>query len=183
QFSATGGRLDTMCGIVGYVGNREVVPLLMDGLRRMEYRGYDSAGVVTVLDGDFSTCKAEGKLDRLKEKLEKHPLAGRYGLGHTRWATHGAPTERNAHPVVDSRRRVALIHNGIIENFLPLKKRLIAEGWTFHSDTDTEVVANLISSYLDGDLRAAVARAVAELEGIYAFAAATTESDEEDGQE
>jgi len=169
-----------MCGIVGYVGQREVVPLLMDGLRRLEYRGYDSAGVVTVEDGEFQTAKAEGKLDRLKEKLEKHPLSGHYGLGHTRWATHGAPSERNAHPVVDSRQRLALIHNGIIENFLPLKKRLLAEGWTFTSDTDTEVVANLISSYLDGDLRAAVARALAELEGMYAFAVVSTETD---GQE
>src|SRR4051812_35247729 len=165
-----------MCGIVGYVGQREVVPLLMDGLRRMEYRGYDSAGVVAVQGGEVPTVKAEGKLDRLKEKLEKHPLTGHYGLGHTRWATHGAPSERNAHPVVDSRRRLALIHNGIIENFLPLKKRLIAEGWTFSSDTDTEVVANLISSYLDGDLRAAVARAVKELEGMYAFAVVSTET-------
>ncbi|HEX9668919.1 MAG TPA: isomerizing glutamine--fructose-6-phosphate transaminase, partial [Thermoanaerobaculia bacterium] len=169
-----------MCGIVGYVGTREVVPLLIDGLSRLEYRGYDSAGVVTVDDGDLLTVKAEGKLERLKEKLRQQPLAGRYGLGHTRWATHGPPSERNAHPVVDSRRRLALIHNGIIENFLPLKQRLQAEGWTFTSDTDTEVVANLISSYLDGDLRAAVARAARELEGMYAFAAVTVESD---GQE
>jgi glucosamine--fructose-6-phosphate aminotransferase (isomerizing) len=169
-----------MCGIVGYVGQREVVPLLMDGLRRLEYRGYDSAGVVAVLDGELQTAKAEGKLDRLKEKLEKHPMAGQYGLGHTRWATHGPPSERNAHPMVDSRQRLALIHNGIIENFLPLKRRLIAEGWTFNSDTDTEVVANLISSYLDGDLRAAVARAVRELEGMYAFAVVTVETE---GQE
>jgi glucosamine--fructose-6-phosphate aminotransferase (isomerizing) len=169
-----------MCGIVGYVGEREVVPLLMDGLRRLEYRGYDSAGVVAVRDGSLQTLKAEGKLDRLKEKLEKQPLSGRYGLGHTRWATHGPPSERNAHPMVDSRRRLALIHNGIIENFLPLKKRLIAEGWTFNSDTDTEVVANLISSYLDGDLHAAVARAVRELEGMYAFAVVTVETE---GQE
>jgi glucosamine--fructose-6-phosphate aminotransferase (isomerizing) len=171
-----------MCGIVGYVGNREVVPLLMDGLRRLEYRGYDSAGVVAVLDGEFQTAKAEGKLDRLKEKLEKQPLTGRYGLGHTRWATHGPPSERNAHPMVDSRRRVALIHNGIIENFLPLKKRLMAEGWTFTSDTDTEVIANLISSYLDQehDLRHAVARACREMEGMYAFAAVTTESEDQE---
>jgi len=169
-----------MCGIVGYVGQREVVPLLMDGLRRLEYRGYDSAGVVAVQEGAFQTVKAEGKLDRLKEKLEKHPLTGCYGLGHTRWATHGPPSERNAHPMVDSRGRLALIHNGIIENFLPLKKRLIAEGWTFKSDTDTEVVANLISSYLDGDLRAAVSRAVKELEGMYAFAVVSIETE---GQE
>jgi glucosamine--fructose-6-phosphate aminotransferase (isomerizing) len=169
-----------MCGIVGYVGQREVVPLLMDGLRRLEYRGYDSAGVVAVRDGEFQTVKAEGKLDRLKEKLEKQPLTGRYGLGHTRWATHGPPSERNAHPMVDARRRLALIHNGIIENFLPLKKRLMADGWTFTSDTDTEVVANLISSYLDGDLRAAVAKAVKELEGMYAFAVVSVETE---GQE
>src|SRR5262245_32279906 len=166
-----------MCGIVGYVGQREVVPLLMDGLRRLEYRGYDSAGVVAVRDGDFQTVKAEGKLDNLREKLEQQPLSGRYGLGHTRWATHGPPSERNAHPMVDSRRRLALIHNGIIENYLPLKKRLMAAGWTFSSDTDTEVVANLISSYLDGgDLRSAVARAVRELEGMYAFAVVTSET-------
>jgi glucosamine--fructose-6-phosphate aminotransferase (isomerizing) len=159
-----------MCGIVGYVGQREVVPLLMDGLRRLEYRGYDSAGVVVVAGGELRTLKAEGKLERLREKLAHQPLPGHYGLGHTRWATHGPPSERNAHPMVDSRHRVALIHNGIIENFLPLKRRLLAEGWTFNSDTDTEVVANLISSYLDGSLREAVARACAELEGMYAFA-------------
>jgi glucosamine--fructose-6-phosphate aminotransferase (isomerizing) len=172
-----------MCGIVGYVGEREVVPLLMDGLRRLEYRGYDSAGVVAIDGGALATVRAEGKLDRLKEKLEKHPLAGHYGLGHTRWATHGPPSERNAHPMVDARGRLALIHNGIIENFLPLKKRLISEGWTFKSDTDTEVVANLISSYLgssngtSADLRSAVARAVKELEGMYAFAVVTVEGD------
>src|ERR1700710_1884724 len=117
-----------MCGIVGYVGQREVVPLLMDGLRRLEYRGYDSAGVVAGQDGAFQTARAEAKLDRLKEKLEKHPLTGCYGLGHTRWATHGPPSERNAHPMVDSRGRLAPIHHGSIENFLPLQKRLITEG-------------------------------------------------------
>jgi glucosamine--fructose-6-phosphate aminotransferase (isomerizing) len=161
-----------MCGIVGYVGQRDVVPLLMDGLHRLEYRGYDSAGVVAVAGGELRTLKAEGKLERLREKLAQQPLPGHYGLGHTRWATHGPPSERNAHPMVDSRQRLALIHNGIIENFLPLKKRLLAEGWTFRSDTDTEVVANLISSYLDGSgsLRQAVARACAELQGMYAFA-------------
>ena len=167
-----------MCGIVGYVGQREVVPLLMEGLRRLEYRGYDSAGVVAVDGAELRTLKAEGKLDRLREKLVHQPLPGHYGLGHTRWATHGPPSERNAHPMVDARRRVALIHNGIIENFLPLKRRLLAEGWTFSSDTDTEVVANLISSYLDGSLRDAVARACAELEGMYAFAVVAADPSE-----
>jgi glucosamine--fructose-6-phosphate aminotransferase (isomerizing) len=163
-----------MCGIVGYLGERDVVPLLVEGLRRMEYRGYDSAGVVVVENGHLEAVKAEGKLDRLVEKLRGHHLVGRYGLGHTRWATHGAPSERNAHPVLDARRRLALIHNGIIENFLELKRRLAAEGVEFTSDTDTEVVANLISSYLDaagGDLRQAVDRARRELTGMYAFAA------------
>ncbi len=164
-----------MCGIVGYVGHRDVVPLLMDGLARLEYRGYDSAGVVAVHEGRFETAKAEGKLGRLREKLETEPVKGLYGLGHTRWATHGPPSERNAHPMVDSKQRIALIHNGIIENFLPLKRRLIAEGWTFTSDTDTEVLANLISSYLDGvSLESAVARASREAEGMYAFAVVST---------
>ena len=165
-----------MCGIVGYLGEREVVPLLLDGLRRLEYRGYDSAGVVVVRDGELAAVKAEGKLDRLVEKLEHHRLSGRWGLGHTRWATHGAPSERNAHPVLDAKRRIALIHNGIVENFLPLKRRLQGEGWSFTSDTDTEVVANLISSYLDGDLAAAVERARRELEGLYAFAVVSAQS-------
>jgi len=166
-----------MCGIVGYLGEQEVVPLLIDGLRRLEYRGYDSAGVVVVDGGELDTVKAEGKLDRLVEKLANgHRPAGSYGLGHTRWATHGAPSERNAHPMLDSRGRVALIHNGIIENFLVLKRRLEKEGWSFVSDTDTEVVANLISSYLDAGLKEAVTRATAELEGMYAFAAVSTAS-------
>ena len=167
-----------MCGIVGYVGHREAVPLLLDGLKRLEYRGYDSAGVVVSRNGDLSTVKAQGKLGQLVDKLSDRQLAGSCGLGHTRWATHGAPSERNAHPMVDARERLALIHNGIIENFLPLKERLIAEGWEFSSDTDTEVVANLISSYLEGDLRQAVARALAELEGMFAFAAVSVESAE-----
>src|SRR5512135_3248137 len=115
-----------MCGIVGYLGEREVVPLIVEGLRRMEYRGYDSAGVVVVRDGELEAVKAEGKLDRLVERLARQPLSGSYGLGHTRWATHGAPSERNAHPVLDAKRRLAIIHNGIVENFLELKRRLLA---------------------------------------------------------
>ncbi|MCB1055560.1 MAG: glutamine--fructose-6-phosphate transaminase (isomerizing), partial [Acidobacteria bacterium] len=169
-----------MCGIVGYVGHREVVPLLIDGLRKLEYRGYDSAGVVAVDGGHFEFAKAEGKLGRLVTKLESEPVSGRYGLGHTRWATHGVPSERNAHPMFDARRRLAVIHNGIIENFLEIKHRLQKDGWEFHSDTDTEVVANLISSYLDGDLETAVRSAVAELEGMYAIAVVSKESEGEE---
>ena len=175
-----------MCGIVGYVGPREVVPLLLDGLKRLEYRGYDSAGVVARTDGTFESARAEGKLERLVAKLEDRPVAGSYGLGHTRWATHGVPSERNAHPMFDAKRRVAVIHNGIIENFLSLKRRLQKDGWTFQSDTDTEVVSNLISSYLDDEtaravpaeerLRRAVERTAAELEGMYAIAVVSTQS-------
>ena len=174
-----------MCGIVGYVGHREVVPLLIDGLKKLEYRGYDSAGIVVVRDGKLDTVKAEGKLERLKDSLEARPIAGSHGLGHTRWATHGPPLERNAHPIVDSKSRIALIHNGIIENFLDIKQRLLDQGWSFTSDTDTEVVANLISSYLGGepgcvDLRAAVTRACGELVGMYAFAAVARDSGQQE---
>jgi glucosamine--fructose-6-phosphate aminotransferase (isomerizing) len=163
-----------MCGIVGYVGEREVVPILLDGLRRLEYRGYDSAGLAVVDRGRLNAVRAAGKLDRLVEKLDGTRPAGAFGLGHTRWATHGAPTLRNAHPLIDSKNRVALIHNGIIENFLEIKQRLHAEGWEFASDTDTEVIANLVSSYLEDDLREAVARSVAELEGLFAIAVIST---------
>jgi glucosamine--fructose-6-phosphate aminotransferase (isomerizing) len=157
-----------------------VVPLLLEGLRRLEYRGYDSAGVAVVEAGKLSRERAEGKLDRLVEKLARQSLSGRFGVAHTRWATHGKPTERNAHPVTDSRGRIAIIHNGIIENFLPIKRRLQAEGWTFATDTDTEVIANLVSSYYNGDLAAAVRRAVSELEGMYACALISADSAEEE---
>ncbi|MEO7973680.1 MAG: glutamine--fructose-6-phosphate transaminase (isomerizing), partial [Thermoanaerobaculia bacterium] len=170
-----------MCGIVGYVGPREVVPLLIAGLRRLEYRGYDSAGVAVVCDGALETRRAEGKLDRLVERLAEQPVSGSYGVAHTRWATHGKPTERNAHPVVDSKNRIAIIHNGIIENFLAIKRRLMGEGWTFATDTDTEVIANLVSSYYTGDLAAAVKRAVGELEGMYACALIGTGGTDADG--
>ncbi len=168
-----------MCGIVGYLGSQEVVPLLLDGLRRLEYRGYDSAGVAVLENGSLETVRAEGKLDRLVEKLAGRTIPGTYGLGHTRWATHGVPSERNAHPMVDSRGRVAVIHNGIIENFLELKQRLLGEGWSFASETDTEVAANLISHYLDSSLKDAVTRAARELEGMYALAVVSTVGERE----
>src|SRR5512132_3313073 len=113
-----------MCGIIGYIGEREVVPVLLDGLKRLEYRGYDSAGVAVVNGHGLQTARAEGKLDELVHKVQDHPLHGSFGLGHTRWATHGRPSERNAHPIVDARGRVAVIHNGIIENYAALKARL-----------------------------------------------------------
>ena len=167
-----------MCGIVGYLGPREAVPLILDGLRRLEYRGYDSAGVVALENGAMRTVRAKGKLDRLVEKLGAEPLSGAYGLGHTRWATHGVPSERNAHPLADSKGRLALIHNGIIENFLGLKEELRDEGWEFVSDTDTEVIVNLVSSYYDGDLRQAVEKTVERLEGMYAIAVVAVGSEE-----
>ncbi len=169
-----------MCGIVGYVGPREVVPLLLEGLRRLEYRGYDSAGVAVVAGRTLERQRAEGKLDRLFEKLARQPISGRYGVAHTRWATHGRPIERNAHPVVDARGRIAIIHNGIVENFLPIKRRLQAAGWTFTTDTDTEVIVNLVSSLYDGDLAAAVRNAVGELEGMYACALVAADSAEDE---
>jgi glucosamine--fructose-6-phosphate aminotransferase (isomerizing) len=172
-----------MCGIVGYVGPREVVPLLLDGLKRLEYRGYDSAGVAVVDGGGLHTARAEGKLDELVKKVAESPLRGSFGLGHTRWATHGRPSERNAHPIVDTRGRVAVIHNGIIENFGELKSELKADGWTFSTDTDTEVIANLVSRELDRqpDLLAAVEAARERLRGHYAFAVIRGDGDASNG--
>ncbi len=171
-----------MCGIVGYVGAREPVPLLLEGLKLLEYRGYDSAGVAVVSNGHIEVARAPGKLQELLAKLERQPLAGRYGLGHTRWATHGRPSERNAHPMLDSRGRVAVIHNGIIENFAELRDELRAAGWTFGSETDTEVVANLVSAELDSapDLAAAVRAATRRLAGNYAFAAVTAPASDDE---
>jgi glucosamine--fructose-6-phosphate aminotransferase (isomerizing) len=162
-----------MCGIVGYVGNKQVVPLIIDGLRKLEYRGYDSAGIA-VVDGEhhLSLRRAEGKLRNLEEAIRLHPLDGNYGIGHTRWATHGRPTEENAHPHRDQSGKVVVVHNGIIENYLPLKERLAANGSTFKTETDTEVVAHLIGHYKDTQnlsLELAVRKAVQELKGIFAL--------------
>ena len=134
-----------MCGIVGIVGTRPVADRLVDALKRLEYRGYDSAGVATIVGGKLERRRAEGKLVNLEKRLEADPLAGDIGIAHTRWATHGAPTEANAHPhFVDG---VAVVHNGIIENFSELKDELTAEGATFTTQTDTEVVAQLLAKY------------------------------------
>jgi glutamine---fructose-6-phosphate transaminase (isomerizing) len=158
-----------MCGIVGYVGPDEALPIVLEGLRRLEYRGYDSAGVA-ILDGGLQVVKKAGKLDALdKELAENGSPSGRLGVGHTRWATHGQPTDRNAHPHVDCRGRISVIHNGIIENFHALKERLEADGHEFASDTDTEVVAHLVEERYQGDLAEAVRSAVRELEGAYAL--------------
>ena len=160
-----------MCGIMGYVGRQDAAPIIIDGLRRLEYRGYDSAGVA-VHDGTrLSVTKAEGKLARLAAVLEAHPLAGTFGIGHTRWATHGVPSDRNAHPHTDPDGEIVVVHNGIIENFLALKEALAAEGAEFASETDTEVLAHLIAHEYDGDLLEAVRRAVGRAQGAYALVA------------
>jgi glutamine---fructose-6-phosphate transaminase (isomerizing) len=158
-----------MCGIVGYVGGRDAVPVILEGLRRLEYRGYDSAGIAVVKDGAVVRRRSAGKLVNLAASLEREPLAGDFGLGHTRWATHGRPTEENAHPHQDCSGRIVVVHNGIIENHLALKARLSAEGHRFVTQTDTEVVAHLVESLYQGSLEAAVRAALAQVEGVYAL--------------
>src|SRR5215831_21637 len=158
-----------MCGIVGYVGKKEVVPVIIDGLRRLEYRGYDSAGIAVVCDEGLQVRRAEGKLRNLEEAIRQKPLTGTYGLGHTRWATHGRPTEENAHPHRDCKGRIVVAHNGIIENYLSLKRKLIEEGHKFTTETDTEVIAHLIEKHFSGNLEQAVVKTLAQLKGLFAF--------------
>ena len=150
-----------MCGIIGYVGEKPVVPVLIDGLRRLEYRGYDSAGVALVRNGDIEVRRSAGKLARLEETIADHPVDGDYGLGHTRWATHGRPTEENAHPHRDCTGRIVVVHNGIIENYLQLKHELEQQGHRFKTETDTEVIAHLVEREMrDDGLEQAVRRAL-----------------------
>jgi glucosamine--fructose-6-phosphate aminotransferase (isomerizing) len=159
-----------MCGIVGYIGSKQVVPVLVEGLRRLEYRGYDSAGVAVVRDGRIDVRRSAGKLARLEEALAGAPLAGDYGVGHTRWATHGRPTEENAHPHRDCTGRLVVVHNGIIENYLELKRELQQQGHTFVTETDTEVVAHLVEREMGDDgLEHAVRRALLSLRGLFAL--------------
>ena len=169
-----------MCGIIGYIGDKQVVPILIDGLRRLEYRGYDSAGVAVVRDGAIELRRSAGKLSRLEEALAINPLEGEYGIGHTRWATHGRPTEENAHPHRDCTGQIVVVHNGIIENYLDLKRQLQQEGHRFVTETDTEIVAHLVeremrrpasaASGLEHDgLENAVRRALLYLRGLFAL--------------
>ena len=159
-----------MCGIIGILGQAQVAPLLLDGLRRLEYRGYDSAGVATLVNGKIERRRAEGKLANLAGLLEAEPVAGTIGIGHTRWATHGQPTEANAHP--HTNQRVALVHNGIIENFQELRTELEAAGHVFETETDTEVVVHMLTDYLDRQLspEEATGKTLARLEGAFALA-------------
>jgi glutamine---fructose-6-phosphate transaminase (isomerizing) len=169
-----------VCGIVGYIGRRDSVPIILDALRRLEYRGYDSAGIAVIdATGGLAGSKAEGKLSRLAERLANgNPLSGAVGVGHTRWATHGAPSDANAHPHLDCRGKIAVVHNGIIENYAALRARLIERGHVFTSQTDTEVLAHLIELHYDGDLEAAVRRTVHEVRGAYALGVISSDDPE-----
>jgi glucosamine--fructose-6-phosphate aminotransferase (isomerizing) len=159
-----------MCGIIGIIGRENVTEYMVEALKRLEYRGYDSAGVATIHDGKISRCRAEGKIKNLEKALEANPIAGTIGIGHTRWATHGVPTEKNAHP--HATQKVAVVHNGIIENYLELRAELEGKGYKFNSDTDTEVIPQLITFYLDSGIEAieACKLAVRRLHGAYAIA-------------
>jgi glutamine---fructose-6-phosphate transaminase (isomerizing) len=159
-----------MCGIIGYIGSKQVVPVLIDGLRRLEYRGYDSAGVAVVRGGAIDLRRSAGKLARLEEVIATTPIEGEYGIGHTRWATHGRPTEENAHPHRDCTGRIVVVHNGIIENYLDLKQQLQSEGHKFVTETDTEIVAHLVEREMKDDgLENAVRRALLSLRGLFAL--------------
>ncbi len=159
-----------MCGIIGYIGSKQVVPVLIDGLRRLEYRGYDSAGVAVVRNGEIDLRRSAGKLARLEEVIATTPIEGEYGIGHTRWATHGRPTEENAHPHRDCTGRIVVVHNGIIENYLDLKRQLQKEGHLFVTETDTEIVAHLVEREMKGDgLENAVRRALIYMRGLFAL--------------
>ncbi|HTV94158.1 MAG TPA: glutamine--fructose-6-phosphate transaminase (isomerizing) [Verrucomicrobiae bacterium] len=160
-----------MCGIVGYIGERDSVPIILDSLARLEYRGYDSAGIAVIdADGALTGSKAEGKLSRLADRLRNgHALHGKVGLGHTRWATHGRPNDANAHPHMDCTGRIAVVHNGIIENYASLRTKLIELGHVFRSETDTEVLAHLIEMHNTGDLEAALRKTLADVRGAYAL--------------
>lgn len=158
-----------MCGIVGYVGNEEATKILIEGLSKLEYRGYDSAGVAVLENGKINVRKCKGRLLNLEKKLKDKPLNGKIGIGHTRWATHGEPSDINSHPHSNKDVTLSVVHNGIIENYAKLKEMLKAKGYEFFSQTDTEVIPNLIDYYYEGDLLDAVMKATSKMEGSYAI--------------
>lgn len=158
-----------MCGIVGYIGPKNAVEIILAGLHRLEYRGYDSAGIAVVNENGLEYLKSVGKLKVLDAKIAEHPLTGNLGIGHTRWATHGEPSEANSHPHFDEKMEIALVHNGIIENFHELREQLEKEGVKFRSQTDTETIVHLVRKYYEGDLFKAVQRALKDLRGAYAI--------------
>ena len=158
-----------MCGIVGYIGGQNTTPILMEGLEKLEYRGYDSAGIAIYSQQDILVKKFKGRLKVLADHLEEHPITGTLGIGHTRWATHGEPNDTNAHPHTSHNGRVAVVHNGIVENYMKIKEWLSGQGVEFRTETDTEVIAHLIEHYYEGDLSQAVQKAVHRMEGAYAI--------------
>jgi glucosamine--fructose-6-phosphate aminotransferase (isomerizing) len=166
-----------MCGIIGYCGNKAAKPVLLDGLKRLEYRGYDSAGLAVADHNKLAVIRAVGKVCDLEKKGLARPLPGHYGIAHTRWATHGRPSEENAHPHCDCQAKIAIVHNGIIENYLDLKEELLAKKHVFKSETDSEVVAHLIEEYYSGDLEMAVLKTVQRLEGTFGIAAIHADND------
>ena len=149
-----------MCGIVGYIGKRNSQEILLEGLKKLEYRGYDSAGVAVYTANGLQIKKAKGRIANLESKLDETPLNGTVGIGHTRWATHGKPSDVNSHPHTDNSLKFSVVHNGIIENYFTLKEELIAKGHVFVSETDTEVISHLIASLYEGDILKAVQKAV-----------------------
>ncbi len=158
-----------MCGIVGYIGPKKASPFLIEGLKKLEYRGYDSAGIAVFDGSKIHIEKSVGRLSVLEKKVEQHPLTGQIGIGHTRWATHGRPSDANSHPHTDCTGKFVVVHNGIIENYLHIKEKLIAKGHVFTSETDTEVVAHLVEEYYTGNFEEAVKKVLAEIEGSYAL--------------
>lgn len=158
-----------MCGIVGYIGKNQATPIMLDGMSKLEYRGYDSAGIAVYNDGKITVEKCVGRLDALREKIKGHQPAGCVGIGHTRWATHGRPSDRNAHPHMDDSGEFVVVHNGIIENYLRLKEDLMAKGHKFVSETDTEVVAHLMADLYDGDFESTVKKVLRTIEGSYSL--------------
>jgi glucosamine--fructose-6-phosphate aminotransferase (isomerizing) len=158
-----------MCGIVGYIGHRKAAPLILESLRKLEYRGYDSAGIAVLHDSQVTVRRAEGKLNNLAHMLKRQPMTGSIGIGHTRWATHGRPSENNAHP--HRAGDIVVVHNGIIENYLDLKQQLLKRGTHFSSETDSEIVAHLVAEKVERgvDFLAAVQRTLREIHGSYAL--------------
>lgn len=168
-----------MCGIVGYCGNKNATEVVLRGLEKLEYRGYDSAGISVIENATLKTFKKVGKLSNLVNYLKNNPLEGNVGIGHTRWATHGIPSEINAHPHLNKNGTISVVHNGIIENYEKLKEKLVLEGYEFKSETDTEVIAHLVDKYYDGDLVEAVAQTVKILEGAYAICVVCEDNSDE----
>jgi len=175
-----------MCGIVGYIGTKAATEILMAGLEKLEYRGYDSAGIATIEAGNIQLVRAKGKLFNLRDKLTSISSVAHLGIGHTRWATHGKPEEYNAHPHMDTALKIAVVMNGIVENYRPLREELKAKGHEFRSDTDTEVIPHLIAEFLTGELPetpsqffAAVRSAVSKLQGAFAIAVISADYPEE----